>query len=112
MWNKFEKKHIWELFSVLAFMQVLDVIFSYITFSMGGAELNPIMIWMMVNFGTLGGMIIIKLVLLVTLYIFLKYKNNKIRYVAARNLMYVGILPYIILTGYHIINITIGIGII
>lgn len=113
-WLKVENEnmHIWELFSVLAFLQVLDIIFSYITFSMGGIELNPIMIFAMSQFGVIGGMIIFKFIILTALYLFLKYGRKKIRYKIARNILYIGIVPYIMLTSYHIINILIGIGMI
>ena len=107
-----EDKHIWQLFSVTVILQILDIVFSHIAFSMGSIEINPIMIFFMSALGPITGMIVLKVLILIPLYLLFKYGKKRLSYKFKRNSLYVVILPYIALTSYHIMNILLGKGII
>ena len=98
-----KERHIWELFSVVAFLNILDIIFTKIAFALGCIEANPIMALIYLKTGFIG-LVIFKLSFVFILFFLLKYKKNY-RYSYIRNLLYICIVPYIGLTAYHIVNI-------
>ena len=105
-----KERHIWELFSVLAILNVLDIIFTKISFVLGSTETNPLMIPLYLKFG-FAGLIMPKVIAILFVFLIIKYFKEKYRYTFMRNVLYVCIVPYLGLTVYHIFNICMGIGI-
>ena len=91
------------LYSIIVILNILDVIFTKIIILSPLEEANPIMRYVMFEFGVLGGALMVKVFWLIILGILIYYVNgSKLLF---RGMIFL-VIAYTILTVYHILILT------
>lgn len=96
--NNWAKRHVWLTYVALVVMNLLDLRYTDVAFSVSIEEANPVMKYMYQNFG-MAGIVAIKFYFLGLLGIVL---NSLPNYEYCFKFFYVAVGVYAALTGYHL----------